>query len=203
MLRNLCTALTGCYTGRPFDDFVETLPESVYMALRVLLYYDKSFVVACIRMIGCDQQSYYPSLLPRRPYDASFERSTVYTLIRQFVERGIRNRAPFLCFEYVQDNQVKAVSLCKYYRRYCTTFDDVGRMYDSIGVKNFDEYTSLFESNIDNFRQKQLRQIANRDKHEQSRFQEQEGQFSAQNLLESKLSSIFAPSGRCISQLYS
>lgn len=202
-LRELCTSLMNCYKGCPFDDFVDFLPESLYTALRVLLYYDKSFVAYCIRMVGCDQQSYYPSLLPRRPYDASFETSKVYTMIRQFVERGIRNRSPFLCFEYVQDNQVKCVPLCKYYRRYCTTFEDVGRMYDSLGVKDFDEYVSLFESNIDSFRKKQLRQIANRDKHEQTRYQEEEGQFSAQNLLKSKLESIFAPSGRCISQLYS
>lgn len=203
LLRSISSFNMGMYFGRPFEDFVDNLPEEAYIALRVLLFYDKPFVNACVRMIGCDQQSFYPSLLPRRPYDAAFETSKVYTMIRQFVERGIQNRCPFLCFEYVQDNQVKSVPLCKYYRRYCTTFDDVGRMYDSIGVKNFDEYTSLFESNIENFRQKQLRQIANRDKHEQSRYQEQEGQFSAQKLLKSKLNSIFAPSGRCIQQLYS
>lgn len=203
MLRTFCENHMNAFVDRPFDDFVDVLPEFAYIPLRVLLFYDKSFITACVRMVGCDQQSYYPSLLPRRPYDSAFESSKVYTMIRQFVERGIRNRSPFLCFEYVQDNQVKSVPLCKYYRRYCTTFEDVGRMYDSLGVKNFDEYVSLFESNIDSFRQKQLRQIANRDKHEQTRYQEEEGQFSAQNLLKSKIESIFAPSGRCINQLYS
>lgn len=68
--------------------------------------------------------------------------SPLYNLLRNGVDEGIRNKLPFIAFP------LKSISgyvpLCKFYRDRVCTFEDMKRMYESLGVKNYEEWRSHF-----------------------------------------------------------
>lgn len=68
--------------------------------------------------------------------------SPLYQFLRDGVEKGIKAALPFIAFP-LQSTQ-GYVPLCKFYRERVCTFDDLQRMYDSLGVRNYDEWMKYF-----------------------------------------------------------
>lgn len=70
-------------------------------------------------------------------------KSPVYTFLRKGVEEGIAAKVPYLAFKMI--GQQKFTALCRYFKERVCTYEDTLRMYDAIGVKNFEEWQALFE----------------------------------------------------------
>lgn len=87
--------------------------------------------------------------------------SKIYKFLRKGVEDGLRLKVPYLAFQMTA--QQKFVPLCKYYKDRVCTLDDTLALYEKLGVKNFDEYTELFNKEISNYRS--LEQVSNIVKH--------------------------------------
>lgn len=73
--------------------------------------------------------------------------SSVYNLIRGYLSQGLTNKVPFLPF-VIPGTTPQYVPLCSFYKRYCTTSEDVLNMYKSIGVSSYDEWQELFEHHL-------------------------------------------------------
>lgn len=71
------------------------------------------------------------------------EESLIYNYLRSGVEEGISKGVPFLAFKMI--GQQTYMPLCKYYRSRVTTYNDLKRLYDKLGVKNYDEWLLLFQ----------------------------------------------------------
>ena len=69
-------------------------------------------------------------------------KSPIYMFLRKGVEEGIAAKVPFLAFKMI--GQQKFTALCRYYKERVCTYEDTLRMYDAIGVKNFEEWQALF-----------------------------------------------------------
>lgn len=78
----------------------------------------------------------------KRVATTSPEDCDLYRFLRSGVEEGISAGVPFIAFP--QKSQQGYCALCKYYRDRVCTFEDLRRMYDSIGVKNYDEWRERF-----------------------------------------------------------
>lgn len=176
------------------QDYINSLSISEYEIFRITHKYFPRVLDLFIHINAFDSEGYYPSSLPVT-FDDNYQQSIVYKCIRQMVERGLASRVPYLAFEYVADGSVKYVPLCKYFRRYVTTFDDTRRLYDSLNVLDYDDYLSKFSDNPAFTARRANAMKSNADKHESSREFEKNGLFSRINLLKSKLSSIFVPRG--------
>lgn len=70
------------------------------------------------------------------------EDSDIYKFLRRGVDEGISAKVPYITFSL--KSQRGYVALCKYYRDRVCTFDDIRKMYDSIGVGNYDEWRLKF-----------------------------------------------------------
>lgn len=70
-------------------------------------------------------------------------KSPVYTFLRKGVEEGIAAKVPYLAFKMI--GQQKFTALCRYFKERVCTYEDTLRMYDAVGVKNFEEWQALFE----------------------------------------------------------
>lgn len=79
----------------------------------------------------------------------------VVDFIRSGLRKGLNCKMPFLTFCYGDKFQ----PLCAFYKRTCTTPVDTMKMYKSVGVRNFDEWTALFEEYIND--QKSVQQLKN------------------------------------------
>lgn len=94
--------------------------------------------------------SYYYKFTHRNYYYApptinttSPEASPVYTFLRKGIEEGIASKVPYLAFKMI--GQQKFTALCRYYKERVCTIEDTIRMYQAIGVKNYEEWQALFE----------------------------------------------------------
>lgn len=76
------------------------------------------------------------------------EKSVLYNYLRGMVEESIEKGLPCISFRMVSTQSY--MPMCKYYRQRVCTIDDTCRLYDKLGVKNFDEWVSKFESNLSN-----------------------------------------------------
>lgn len=68
----------------------------------------------------------------------------VFKCIRNSIRVGLDCKLPFLPFVYGKNVQ----PLCNFYKRTCTYPFDIERMYDMLGVANFDEWVVLFSAYI-------------------------------------------------------
>ena len=76
------------------------------------------------------------------------EKSLVYTFLRKGVEEGIAAKVPYLAFKMI--GQQKFTALCRYFKERVCTYEDTLRMYEAVGVKNFEEWQALFEKQRSN-----------------------------------------------------
>lgn len=72
--------------------------------------------------------------------------SPLFKYLRKGVEEGIRAGVPFLAFKMT--TKQKFVPLCKYYRDRVCTIDDTIRLYEKLGVKNYDEWLDMFNKQL-------------------------------------------------------
>lgn len=70
----------------------------------------------------------------------------IYKYLRSMVEDGIKAKVPYLAFR--MDGMQTYVPLCKYYKDRVTTFDDIQHLFTVLGVKNYQEWLSLFEKSL-------------------------------------------------------
>lgn len=87
-----------------------------------------------------DSYKYTPIYKTTGTYTDSF--ASQY--IRRSIEFGIQNCYPFITFIYGQNVQ----PLCNFYKNLFMHLDDIQRMYDSLGVSNYDQWLSLFQKYV-------------------------------------------------------
>lgn len=85
------------------------------------------------------RNSYYapPTVSTTKPED-----SPVYRFLRKGVEEGIASKVPYLAFKMI--GQQKFTALCRYYKERVCTIEDTIRMYQAVGVSNYEEWQALF-----------------------------------------------------------
>ena len=76
------------------------------------------------------------------------ESSVLFNYLRGMVEESIYKGLPCISFRMVSTQTY--MPLCKYYRERVCTIDDTCRLYEKLGVKNFDEWVAQFEKTIAN-----------------------------------------------------
>lgn len=182
------------YTVPSLSSFLSSLTAEQHFYFRLIFKYDPNFGNSLIARMPILTSNYCPVHLPYGLYDDSYKSSIVYRTIRKYVESGIRNRSPFLSFEFLdKDGNVIRVPLCKYFRRYCCTYYDVAALYRSLRVQNYDDYCELFEYNDQLTIKRARKEMNNEDKHEISREYEDYGVFSRNYLFLSNIKNIFVP----------
>lgn len=83
----------------------------------------------------------------RLPTINTYERpknDPVYDYIRTFISQGLKNKVPFIPF-VIPSSTPQYIPLCAFYKRFCTTNDDILNMYNSIGCDNYDQWQEQFE----------------------------------------------------------
>ena len=76
------------------------------------------------------------------------EDSPIFKYLRQGVEEGIKSGVPYLAFKMVGSKGFTA--LCKYYKDRVCTIEDTIRLFDRLGVKNYEEWLDLFNKQRSN-----------------------------------------------------
>lgn len=100
------------------------------------------------RHLDNDNISYHFKFLDRYKYSLPkysympIESNYVSKYIRKGLELGFNSRVPFLAFPLYSSNSF--MSLCKFYKERYTDDSDIFRLYQILGVKNFDEWQDLF-----------------------------------------------------------
>lgn len=74
------------------------------------------------------------------------EDSITYRYLRNMVDESIKRK--LLTISFIQENSY--IPMCKYYRQRVSTFDDQYKLYQALGVKNYEEWLSLFNKTINN-----------------------------------------------------
>lgn len=74
--------------------------------------------------------------------------NSLYRYLRSMVEESITKGLPFIAFRMT--GQQRYMPMCKYYKSRCVTFDDIYRLFERLGVKNYDEWLELFNKTISN-----------------------------------------------------
>lgn len=74
------------------------------------------------------------------------ENNKLYQYLRGMVEEGISKGIPYIAFR-MND---RYMPMCKYYKERVTTFDDILRLYEKLGVKNYTEWLELFNKSLSN-----------------------------------------------------
>lgn len=77
------------------------------------------------------------------------ENTSIYKFLRKGVEEGLKAGVPYIAFTMVSDQ--KFTPLCKWYKDRVCTLDDTVRLYERLGVKNYDEYVELFSKEMSNY----------------------------------------------------
>lgn len=83
----------------------------------------------------------------RIPTINTYKRPTndpVYNYIRTHLAQGLKNKVPFIPF-IIPSSIPQYTPLCAFYKRFCTTNDDILNMYKSIGCENYDQWQEQFE----------------------------------------------------------
>ena len=68
----------------------------------------------------------------------------MFNYIRTFLAQGLKNKVPFLPF-IIPSSTPQYTPLCAFYKRFCTTPDDILNMYKSVGCQNYDQWQEQFE----------------------------------------------------------
>lgn len=189
------------YPGGYFRPYVHSLTSEGYFLLNLVNRYIPHAISALFARFHMSSQVFSPYLLPKG-YDSRYKESLSYKTIRSFVEDGLTNKVPFLSFSYF-DGSVKYVPLCSYYKRYCTTYDDVARLYNNCRVTCFDEYIELAERVDKLTKSREVLYKAHEEIHEQNRplFEEDCEKIGKNNDI-NKINSIFVPTGSLICSLF-
>lgn len=188
--------LSDEFSARHFDNtplatWLEGLCDHDLLMFNILNYYWPDAVSALIHRCHMSNKNFSPNLLPLR-YDSKYRTSKTYRYIRSYIESGFTSKMTFLSFKFGTGISSRFVPLCSYFKRYCSTFADVERLYDIIGVSDFDSYVDLmkqYQRLNDNYL---LKQSLNEYRCEFNR-PDYDDQFSPRNLLKSKIDSIFVP----------
>lgn len=83
----------------------------------------------------------------RLPTINTYKRPTndpVYNYIRTHLAQGLKNKVPFIPF-IIPSSTPQYTPLCAFYKRFCTTNEDILNMYQSIGCENYDQWQEQFE----------------------------------------------------------
>lgn len=89
----------------------------------------------------------YKYVLPKinpQPVEDNF----VFRYIRKGIEQGYTARVPFIAFPLYSSNSF--MPLCQFYKERYTDDSDITTLYSILGVRNFDEWQSLFVKYIKN-----------------------------------------------------
>lgn len=179
--------------------YYECVPSSII--LRMAKKLEPRFVSAFLHQLDTYTKDVDIPWIPR-DYDSSFESSATYKYIRKGVEAGLRTKQKYLAFHFQSKGRVNYAPLCKYYRRYCTDYDDVRRLYDSIGVRNFDEYIDSIVPDIELTLKRKRAQKTAFEKQESKRIVENCAIFTHKHNDLSKIMHIFVPVVSEINSLY-
>lgn len=168
-----------------FSHWLDAQNTDDFTLFYIMFKYFPKFIQSTINSLPVSSEGFFPSLLPK-VYDDSYKQSYTYKYIRQNLERGLLTNNPYLCFAKGD----RYIPLCGYFRKYCTTFQDVERLYDRLHIKDLDDYMSKIVD--DPTRRQKVRdaQHNNADTHEQNH--KIKGDIY-KNLLVSKIMSIFMP----------
>lgn len=179
--------------------YIEYAPAS--LLLRMAKKLEPSFIEAFLRQLDTYTQSVDLPYIPTY-YDSTFESSATYKYIRKGVEAGLRTNQKYLAFHFQSKGRVNFAPLCKYFRRYCTDYDDIRRLYDSIGVRNFDEYIDLIVPDVELSLKRKRAQKTAFEKQESKRIIEETAIFSHKHNDLTKIMHIFVPVVGEINSLY-
>ena len=108
--------------------------------------FKKTFQAKISNFFNLKNRSY--CYTPQKVKTYSIKKCPLYDYLRQMVEESIDKK--LLCISFRMTGDVQYVPMCKYYKDRCTTFDDTKTLYDKLGVKNYEEWLSLFEKSINN-----------------------------------------------------
>lgn len=100
-------------------------------------------------------------LLPKSHFDTAFKDSVAYKFIRKGIELGFVNKNDYLSFIDSFSDIECYKPLCRYYKRYCTDLADMERLYNILGIRDFDDYLSRVEFNFNTYQRRCLRQSVN------------------------------------------
>lgn len=145
---------------------------SLYFDKDSILHYDchqyRYFIYCCIYFpktindlvktflydshINCATISYFFDFLRnksayRLPTIYTYKRPVndpVYNYIRTHITQGLENKVPFIPF-IIPSSTPQFTPLCAFYKRFCTTHNDILNMYNSIGCNNYDQWQEQFE----------------------------------------------------------
>lgn len=173
------------WTYPTFSHWLDDQHDDNFQLFYIMYKYFPKLVQKTINSLPVSSEGFYPSLLPKS-FDDTYHQSYTYKYIRQNIERGLLTTNPYLCFAKGD----RYLPLCGYFRKYCTTYHDVQRLYDRIKVKDLDEYMSLIVEDPQRRQKVQYAQHNNADKHENNH--RHIGDIY-KNLLIQKIKSIFVP----------
>lgn len=83
-------------------------------------------------------ESYSVTMFPTSIYDVTYKHSKAYKAIRSFIDESHNLGLPYIGFRY-EDNGVKYVPLCGFYKKYCITEKDLQNWLHRVGVSCLDE----------------------------------------------------------------
>lgn len=208
--------LDGCRNSDTFEDFLLnedeisfSCPMSEYLSRKssdffynmlIIAKYDYNLIDVFMRRVNMATRSFHPAYLPKT-WNTQYQSSVAFKELRSMLSESLASRVPFLGFRFVSNGSVRFVPMCKYFRRYVTTYDDVAAMYDSIGVRDFDDYIALIEKDEALTLQRALTEQNCRDRAENVHSRPDYEQIFNKKLLKTKLNSIFAPTYSSICRL--
>lgn len=153
------------------EEFISHCDATRFLAHLVLIhYFPKEFsdiYDSCYRIHQLDAISYYFNNSPyvyNKPVVTTTYSDFNYTFryLRQGIEEGFLAGVPYIAFKNIADGSF--TSLCPFYRERLCTIQDIATLYLVCGVTNWDEWSTLFQNNIDT--KKAERQQYNRFSHQ-------------------------------------
>lgn len=141
-----------------FSDLIHSYEDK--LSLLFAFRYDKQWLDTIIPNI-LTENPYSFRLLPRSHFDNAYYSSVAYKFIRKGVDTGFDNKTDYLAFIDSYSDIEAYKPLCRYFKRYCTDISDIERLYNTLGICDFDEYTSRVEFNINTYNRRCLRQSVN------------------------------------------